>query len=145
MPEAPLVTDESALADIVRNMRTVAVIGMKDEKSRVPAFEIPQVVQARGVRVIPVNPALESSLGEKSYPDLASIPDRFDTVNVFRRPDKVMPHAEEILALPAERRPSVVWMQTGVLNEEAAAKLSAAGIQVVMDRCLGVYASRYLR
>lgn len=145
MTETLVVTEEEALAEIVRNMRSVAVIGMKGEDSAVPAIEIPRLVQSRGVRVIPVNPAIESSLGEQAYPDLASIPDAFDLVNIFRRSDKVPAHADEILALSEDRRPKVVWMQTGVVSEAAAAKLSVAGIRVVMDRCLGVYASRYLR
>lgn len=146
MTRAALVTDEESLAAIVRDARTVAVVGMKDESTRhVPAFEVPQVLQQRGLRVIPVNPHIQSALGETAYADLASVPDRFDVVNVFRRAEKVPAHADEILALPEERRPDVVWMQSGIVSEAAADALRAAGIRVVMDRCLGVYASRYRR
>jgi len=95
------------------------------------------------MRIIPVNPKIESSLGERAYPDLASVPERFDLVDVFRRSEDVEPHADEVLALPPDRRPKVFWMQSGITNEAAATKLSAAGIQVVMDRCLGVYAMHY--
>jgi predicted CoA-binding protein len=144
MAAATHITDEDALAEIVRAARVVAVIGMVDErKSDRPAYRIPHACQERGMRVIPVNPKIESSLGERAYPDLASVPDRFDLVDVFRRSEDVEPHADEVLALPPDRRPRVFWMQSGIKNEAAAAKLHAAGIQVVMDRCLGVYAMNY--
>jgi uncharacterized protein len=134
------------LARIVREMQTVAVVGMKNEKQAdVPAYRIPQMVQEHGIRVIPVNPTIKSSLGEMAYPNLAAVPDRFDTVNLFRRSEFIEPIADEILALPPDRRPRVVWMQTGIRNIAAARKLSDAGIEVVMDRCLGVYVARYRR
>lgn len=138
------VTDEDTLAGIVRDARTVAVVGMVDEsKADRPAFAIPKMLQERGLRVIPVNPTIETSLGEKAYPDLASVPAPFDVVDVFQRAEKVGPIADAILALPKERRPKVVWIQTGIRNDDAAAKMAAEGIQVVQDRCLGVYARQY--
>jgi predicted CoA-binding protein len=141
---ADVITDESALAAIVRGAKRVAVIGMVDEqRSDRPAFTIPEMCRKRGMDVVPVNPRIESSQGLKAYPDLASVPGTFDLVNVFRRSEDVPPHADEVLALPPERRPKVFWMQSGIRNDEAAAKLAAAGIQVVQDRCLGVYAARY--
>jgi len=140
----PEVTDEETLAAIVREARVVAVIGMVDEtKAHRPALEIPRMLIQRGMKVIPVNPRIQTSLGLTAYPDLASVPERFDLVDVFRRPEDVPPHADEVLALPADRRPRVFWMQTGIRNDAAAAKLAAAGIAVVMDHCLGVYAARY--
>lgn len=144
MSAAIEITDENALADIVRDARTVAVVGMVDEsRADRPAFAIPKILQERGLRVIPVNPTIESSLGEKAYADLASVPTPYDVVDVFQRSEKVGPIADAILALPKERRPKVVWIQTGIRNDEAAARLAAQGIQVVQDRCLGVYATRY--
>jgi hypothetical protein len=141
-----VVESEDDLAGIVRAMRVVAVIGMKDERATdQPAYGIPQIVQAGGVRVIPVNPRIRASLGEASYARISDVPDAFDAVNVFRRASNVPAHAEEILALPAPRRPRVVWLQTGIVHEGAAARLAAGGIDVVMDRCLGVYMSRYRR
>jgi|SRR6266850_371719 len=138
------VTDEEELAAIVREARVVAVIGMVDDgKAHRAAHEIPRICVERGLEVIPVNPRIQSSLGRVAYPDLASVPDRFDVVNVFRRSDDVPPHADEVLALPPDRRPRVFWMQTGIRNDTAAAKLAAAGITVVMDHCLGVYAAKY--
>ena len=138
------ITDENTLAEIVRDAHTVAVVGMVDEsKADRPAFTIPKMLKERGLRVIPVNPTIESSLGEQAVADLASVPVPFDVVDVFQRSEKVGLVADAILALPKERRPSVVWLQTGIRNDEAAARLAAQGIRVVQDHCLGVYATRY--
>ncbi len=139
-----IVESEPDLAAIVRAVRTAAVVGMKDETDPdAAAYRIPRMLQARGIRVIPVNPKLTEALGEKAYPNLAAVPVPFDVVDVFRRSEAVGPLADEILALPETKRPAVVWMQTGVRNDEAAERLAAAGIRVVLDACLGVYASRY--
>jgi predicted CoA-binding protein len=142
---ASIIESEDTLAAIVRAARVVAVVGMKDGADPyAPAHSIPRKLQSLGIRVIPVNPKLtEAVLGERPYPNLAAVPDRFDVVDIFRRSDAIGPIADEILELPAERRPAVVWMQTGIRNDDAAARLVAAGIQVVMDRCLGVYGARY--
>jgi len=144
MTASLLVTAEEDLAEIVRAARRVAVIGMVDESRRErPAYRIPFLCRQHGLEVVPVNPRIESSQGLRAYPDLASVPGTFDLVNVFRLPRDVEPHADEVLALPPEHRPQVFWMQTGIRNDEAAAKLTAAGIRVVMDACLGVYANQY--
>ena len=127
-----LIDQEEDLARIVRDARTVAVVGMKDGADpHAPAFTIPKALKARGLRVIPVNPMIESSLGMTAYKDLASIPEAVAGI------------ADEILALPPPRRPRVVWMQTGIRNDLAAAKLAEAGIQVVQDHCMKVYSERY--
>jgi predicted CoA-binding protein len=136
---------EEELATLVRAMRTVAVVGMKDERRRdEPAFSIPERLVALGLEVIPVNPRIASALGRRAWPDLASVPVAFDTVDLFRRAENIPAHADEILVLPEARRPKVVWMQTGIRHEASAARLVAAGLDVVMDRCLGVIASRHL-
>ena len=146
-----IVTDEAELAAIVKGMRTIAVVGMKGEdQGDEPAHEIPALVQSLGRRVIPVNPKLvdqepTETLGERAYPDLASVPEPFDLVDVFRRSDAIPEVAAAVLALPPERRPKVVWLQSGIRHDDAARRLADAGIDVVQDRCLGVYASRYLR
>ena len=135
---------EEGLAEIVRSMRTVAVVGIKDGADPdAPAYAIPKMLHDRGVRILPVNPKYETVLGERVYPTIASLPERPDVLDVFRRSDAIGSIADEVLALPAERRPAVFWMQTGIRNEDAAERLSAAGIRVVMDRCLGVYTARY--
>lgn len=141
-----IVTDEAELAAIVKGMRTIAVVGMKGEdQGDEPAHEIPALVQSLGKRVIPVNPKLTETLGERAWPDLASVPEPFDLVDVFRRSDAIPEVADAVLALPPERRPKVVWLQSGIRHDDAAQRLADAGLDVVQDRCLGVYASRYLR
>jgi predicted CoA-binding protein len=131
-------------AQIVRAMRVVAVVGMKDEsRAGQPAVEIPRQLLALGVEVIPVNPTIASALGRPSHARLADVAEAFDLVDVFRRSERIPALAEEILALPAERRPEVVWLQSGIRHDAAAARLEAAGIRVVQDACLGVEAARF--
>jgi len=139
------IDDEAGLEAIVRAARVVAVLGMKDEsRSPEPAVRIPVMLVERGIEVIPVNPTIASSLGRRSWPRLADVPVPFDLVDVFRRSDRIPAIAEEILALSPERRPRVVWLQTGIRHDAAAARLEAAGITVVQDECLGVLAARWL-
>jgi uncharacterized protein len=139
-----MIDREEDLARIVRDARTVAVVGMKDGSDpNAPAYTVPKALKARGLRVIPVNPMIQASLGMTAYKDLASVPEAFDVVDVFRRSEKVNELVDEILALPPARRPRVVWMQTGIRNDLAAARLAEAGIQVVQDHCLKVYSERY--
>lgn len=146
MGSGSVIQSEERLADLVRSIRSVAVIGIKDGSDPdAPAFAIPGMLRARGIRVFGVNPKFREFHGEPVAPVLASVPERVDVVQLFRRSDSIPAHADEILALPPERRPAVVWMQTGIRNEEAARRLTEAGIDVVMDRCLGVLASRYRR
>ncbi|HEY0709722.1 MAG TPA: CoA-binding protein [Polyangia bacterium] len=141
---AATIDSETELEEIVRAARTVAVIGMRDESAKdQPAYEIPRLLQSLGLAIRPVNPKLTEVLGERAYASLADVPEAVDIVDVFRRSDAIPGIADEILALPADRRPRVFWMQTGITNDEAAARLSAAGIKVVQDRCLGVYSRRY--
>jgi uncharacterized protein len=142
---APLIVEsEEELKSIVRSATKVAVVGIKDGTDPdAPAHHIPKILQSRGIRIFPVNPRFQTVLGERVYPDLASVPERVDVVDVFRRPDAIPALADEVLALPADRRPSVVWMQSGIRNDAAAQKLADAGIRVVQDHCLGVYAARY--
>jgi uncharacterized protein len=138
------IESETELAEIVRSAKTVAVIGIKDGSDPyAPAYAVPKSLQARGFRILPVNPTLETVLGERALPSVAELPERPDIIEIFRRPSAIAEHTGEILALPAHRRPDVVWMQTGIRDDSAAERLSKAGIRVVMDRCLGVYASRY--
>src|SRR5690349_17224410 len=113
------IQSETELADIVRSAAVVAVVGMRDEsQADAPAHEIPKLVQSLGVRVIPVNPKLTAALGEKAYPNLAALPVKPDIVNVFRRSDAIGEVADEVLALPLDRRPAVFWLQTGIRNDE---------------------------
>jgi predicted CoA-binding protein len=141
-----IVSAEAALAEIVRRFQTMAVVGMKDERSPLAAaFTVPRRVHAQGVRVFPVNPFIQSSLGVPAVATLAALGQRVDLVDVFRRIDAIPEVAAQVLALPAELRPGVVWLQSGIRHDEAAQKLSDAGIAVVQDRCLAVYTTRYRR
>ncbi len=141
-----IIEDEGTLGEIVRGMKTVAVVGMKDERrADEAAFAIPALVQARGCEVIPINPTITSALGVPALPAVSALERRVDVLDVFRRAERIPGLADEILALPVERRPAVVWLQSGIRHDVAAEKLAAAGVKVVQDRCLGVYASRYRR
>ena len=144
MAPGSVVESEETLSEIVRSIRTVAVIGIKSGSDPdAPAFAIPSMLRSRGIRIHGVNPKVREFHGEPVVPDIASVPERVDLVEIFRRSENVPAHADEILALPPEKRPSIVWMQTGIRNDGAARRLTEAGIDVVMNRCLGVYAARY--
>jgi len=141
-----LIEDETEIAAIVRDAKIVAVVGMKDGVDpHAPAYSVPVILRARGMQIIPVNPKFDSILGEKVYAKVADLPVRPDILDVFRRSEFIEGLADEVMAMPPERRPLVFWMQTGIRNDAAAAKLAAAGIRVVQDHCLGVYANRYRR
>jgi predicted CoA-binding protein len=143
---ANLVESLSAIAEIVRSARTVAVVGMQDEAhADRPAYTVPRSQQARGLEVIPVNPFIRSSLGIPALASVAELPRAVDIIQVFRRSDAIPALTDEILALPPGRRPKVVWLQSGIRHDASAERLAAAGILVVQDECLGVLASRYRR
>jgi predicted CoA-binding protein len=112
----------------LRNSRTIAVVGLSDNPQR-DSHRVSKYLQSQGYRIIPVNPMIEETLGEKSYPDLKSVPGPIDMVDIFRRSELVSPVVEEAIEVGAK----YIWMQDGVVNEEAAAKAEAAGIPVVMD------------
>ncbi len=120
-----------SIPDILRSYHTIAVVGLSNDETR-PAHSVSQYMQAAGYRIIPVNPDVSEVLGEKAYPDVASIPEPVEIVNVFRRSENVPPVVDDAIAAGAK----VVWMQSGIWHREAAAKAVAAGIEVVMDRCI---------
>ena len=111
--------------------KTIAVVGLSSNAMR-PSYGVSEFMQGLGYRIIPVNPRETSVLGEKAYPDLLSVPVEVDVVNIFRRSDEVGPVVDEAIRIGAK----TIWMQEGVVNEEAAAKARAAGLKVVMDRCI---------
>ena len=123
---------EQKLINILSNCKTIAVVGLSVKPDR-PANTIPTYLQAQGYRIIPVNPNLTEALGEKAYPNLRDIPEPVDVVDIFRRAEDVAPIVEDAIAIGAK----VVWMQLGIVNEAAAAQAEAAGLQVVMDSCMG--------
>jgi hypothetical protein len=125
-------TDE-LISDLLRDTRTIAVVGLSSRPERA-GYYVPAYLQAHGYRIIPVNPNLEQALGEKSYPDLLSLPEPVDLVLIFRRSEQVLLVAEQAVQIGAK----AVWMQTGIINEEAAQIARQAGLEVVMDRCMMV-------
>ena len=121
-------------ADILRTYRTIAVVGCSKDPSK-DAHTVPAYMQAHGYRIIPVNPTATEILGEKAYPTLSAVPGPYDLVNLFRPSDQVEPIVDEAIRLGKAK---VIWMQTGIANEAAAAKARVAGMTVVQDRCLRV-------
>jgi predicted CoA-binding protein len=117
--------------EILKKYRVVAMVGASNNEER-PSYRVFNYLTEHGYDVIPVNPALPEILGKKSYPDIQSIPRKVEVVDIFRKPEDVMPVVEAAIQVGAR----VVWMQEGVINEEAAARAKAAGLQVVMDRCM---------
>jgi uncharacterized protein len=124
---------DRAIEQILATGKTVAVVGLSDKPDR-DSYRVAEYLQRHGYRIIPVNPVIESVLGEQSYATLKDIPEQVDIVDIFRKPDAVGPIVDEAIAIGAP----VVWMQLGVVNEEAAEKAGAAGLQVVMDRCIKI-------
>ena len=122
--------DKSDVELQLSESKTIAVVGMSPRPER-PSHYVAKYLMEQGYNVIPVNPAVEEVLGMKSYPDVVSIPERVDMVDIFRRSSQVPPVVEDAIAAGAR----FVWMQDGVIHEEAAARARAAGMSVVMDNC----------
>jgi len=116
---------------ILKTYQTVAVVGLSPKSDR-PSFKVASYLKEQGYRVIPVNPQAEEILGEICYPDLASIPQPVEVVDIFRSSEQVPAIVEEAIKVGAK----AVWMQEGVINEEAAARAKEAGLLVVMDKCM---------
>lgn len=138
-----ILTDTDQIADLIRETKTIAVLGIKPEShSSQPAFYVSKYMQDAGYKIVPVPvyyPEVTEILGEKIYRKLVDIPDEIDMVNVFRRPQDIPQHVDDIIA----KKPRSVWFQLGIVNDEAAEQLAAAGIKVVQDKCLMVE-HRYL-
>jgi predicted CoA-binding protein len=124
-------SEASVIADLLQSAHTIAVVGLSNKVWR-PSYGVSEYMQRAGYRIIPVNPELREALGERCYPDVESVPERIDIVNIFRRSELVPEIVDAAIRVGAK----AVWMQEGVVNEEAAARARAAGLTVVMDRCL---------
>ena len=112
----------------LQNSKTIAVVGLSGDPDRI-SFRVTRYMQEQGYRIIPVNPMIEEVLGEKSYPDLKSVPESIDMVNIFRRSELVAPVVDQAIEIGVK----YIWMQDGVINPESAAKAEAAGIPVIID------------
>ncbi|MCH8814491.1 MAG: CoA-binding protein [Chloroflexi bacterium] len=118
-------------AKILKDYRTIAVVGLSSEPQR-PAYSIASYMKKQGYRIIPVNPGESDVLGEKAYPDLSSVPEPIEIVNIFRRPEYVPDVVVEAITVGAK----AIWMQEGIAHEEAAKSAEEAGLSVVMDTCI---------
>ncbi|MDG4475333.1 CoA-binding protein [Thiovibrio frasassiensis] len=126
-----MLLDLSALKNLLTSSKTIAVVGLSPKKSR-PSNMVARYLLEAGYRVIPVNPGQEEILGLPCYGNLEAVPDPVDIVDIFRRSEDVEPIVEAAIRIGA----TAVWMQEGVVNEAAAQMARAAGLTVVMDRCL---------
>lgn len=126
---SPVATDP--ITDILKRAKSIAVVGLSDNPLR-PSHGVAAYLQTQGYRIIPVNPQIQGSLGEKAYPSLLDVPEKIDIVDIFRRPEFV----EEVVDQAIESKIPTVWMQEEIVHEKAAQKARQAGIFVVMDRCI---------
>jgi predicted CoA-binding protein len=122
---------EDVIRRILKTARTIAVVGLSPNVFR-PSHGVARYLQAAGYRIIPVNPHVTNVLGERAYPDLLSIPETVDLVDVFRRSQFVAGITEDAIAIAAR----ALWLQDGVVDQKSAARARAAGLDVVMDDCL---------
>ena len=134
------IDDDRIIGDILRKAKTIAVVGASPKPWR-DSGSITRFLAGRGYVVLPVNPAYQDILGMKCYPDLAAGGSKIDIVNVFRKPEEVLPIIDEAIAIGA----STVWMQLGVINAEAAKRAEDAGLNVIMDKCIAVEHRRLIR
>ena len=132
------ITDAERIRELLSQTKTIAVLGIKTEaQADQPAFYVPKYMHSAGFKIIPVPvyyPEVKEILGETVYRRVSDIPDEVDMVNVFRRPQDVPPHLDDLLA----KKPRSVWMQLGISHAAVAEELARAGIKVVQDRCLMV-------
>jgi len=125
--------EQQTIVKILRESHTVAVVGLSSNPDR-PSHEVARYLQKRGYLIIPVNPTASDVLGQPAYPDLPSIPHTVDVVDIFRRPEAVAAIVEHAIQIRAK----AVWMQKGVVHQKAAEQARAAGLLVVMDRCMKI-------
>ena len=132
--------DQATIERVLTSYRTWAVVGLSDNPARA-SYRVASFLQSRGLRIIPVNPMAGQILGEPAYLDLASIPEPVEVVDIFRRSSRAGVHVDQAIAIGV----NAVWLQLGVIDEEAAARARLAGLDVVMDRCPAVEYPRLQR
>jgi predicted CoA-binding protein len=119
------------IAELLKRVNTIAVVGLSADPLR-PSHGVSAYMQSHGYRIVPVNPQIESSLGEKAYASLLEVPEKINLVNIFRRPEFVPEIVDQAIRLKIP----AIWMQEDVIHEAAAEKARQAGIFVIMDRCI---------
>jgi len=130
--------NSETIRKILNKSKTIAIVGLSDKRERASNF-VGSYLKSEGYTIIPVNPLKQEILGEKCYPDLASIPVAVDVVDIFRRPDECVNIVKEAIAIKAK----AVVMQLGIVNRDAAELAQANGLMVIMDRCLKMEHGRY--
>ncbi|HKP85060.1 MAG TPA: CoA-binding protein [Blastocatellia bacterium] len=125
------INDDAAITRILDDMKTIAVVGLSSDPSRA-SYSVSRYMQANGYRIIPVNPNETSVLGERAYDSLEDVSEKIDLVDIFRRSEEAGRHVDEAIRLGARG----VWLQEGVIDQEAARRALDAGLDVVMDRCI---------
>ena len=130
--EVPLFNgDEEEISNILKTYQSVAIIGLSNNEEK-PSYRVGEYLKGNGFRIYPVNPGYEEIFGEKCYKSLSDISDPIEIVDIFRKPSAVKGIVEEAIGIGAK----VVWMQSGVVNNDAASIAKEAGLKVVMDRCM---------
>ncbi len=130
---------DQTICSILTEYKRIAVVGLSDRRSR-DSNRVAAYLLARGYTILPVNPEIPGALGLTSYPDLASVPGPLEVVNIFRRQEHLAGVVDQAIALGAR----AIWMQSGLADEEAAGRARAAGLRVVMNRCIMVEHGRHL-
>ncbi len=133
-------SEAESIPNLLQRAKTIAVVGLTDNPLR-PSYGVSSYMQSQGYRIIPVNPNITESLGEKAYASLLDVPEKIDIVNIFRRPEAV----PEVVDQAIQLRVPAIWMQEDVVHDEAAEKARQAGIFVVMDRCILKEHRRYVQ
>ena len=128
-----MVDDAAGIKRLLTTSRTIAVVGLSAKPGR-PSFDVARYMRAHGYRIVPVNPAYAEVLGEKCYASLTDIPFKVDMVNCFRKSEDIPPIAEEAILIGAP----CLWLQQGIINVSAQERATAAGLSVVVDRCLKI-------
>ncbi|GAB6157950.1 CoA-binding protein [Desulfotomaculum varum] len=131
--------DDEKIKELLTKCKTIAIVGLSDKPHR-DSFQVASYLQSQGYRIIPVHPRVKEVLGEKAYKSLAEIPDQVDLVNVFRKSEETPNVVREAIPL----KPAAVWLQLGIINDDAAQLAAQAGLQFVQNRCIKVEHARLL-
>ena len=139
---------ERAISQALQS-KTIAVVGLSNNPER-PSYDVANYLKSHGYRIVPINPTIEEVLGEKSYKSLLDLPDELkreiEVVDIFRRPEDIPPIVEQAVQLRRRHDyPKTIWMQLGIVNEEAARKARESGLDVIMDRCMKIEHARRAR
>jgi len=124
-------SEADRITELLKRAHTIAIVGLSSSPMR-PSHGVAAYLQTQGYRIIPVNPEIKGALGEKAYASLREVPEKIDVVDIFRRPEFVPEVVEDAIAINVP----AIWMQEGVMHDQAAEKARRAGIFVVMDRCI---------